>query len=437
MAVSNIDSTQALELPLEIHFMILNSIADDKSSLAACALVCRAWRPVARTHHFKSLCLPRKANLSARLLLTDSTSSILPFIRHLSIKEDYYGALWVADFLHHMRLNELVQLESLTLDRLLWIDYDPQTKAKLLLLLARVKELRLLSVYTSTALDAIELLVAAPSLQRLIIADHTDHLSQRDFTTDDIRARFPAVHISHALTHLETNEPQLLVAIHSLAPQPPITTLVVNETGVPNIAILAAFLRASGSTLKHLTVRFIRSEGASPTPLSAYCCPLTFILSIALRPVDEFISLHGLKHNPSLRSVTLHTRRFSMCGPILEQLASPHICLVCIELTPYALVFGHGEFDLHQLGALFMRPPLALATLRLVVKEEDLEVLVRLRETARERLGALLEEKRLEFWSPSAGAETEALLDEYEASANERDPPFSFPWPPLDPHPVG
>lgn len=163
------------QLPLEVQFMILGLIADDKSSLAACALVCRAWCPVARTHHFKSLCLPSETNVSARLLLTNSTSSVLPFIRELSIRGSHASAdaSWVADLLPYMRLNELANLDILTLELLHWIDHEPHTRATLLSLLPRVKELRLLSIYTSTVLDTLQLLTAAPSLQRLIHADHT------------------------------------------------------------------------------------------------------------------------------------------------------------------------------------------------------------------------------------------------------------------------
>lgn len=214
-----------------------------------------------------------------------------------------------------------------------------------------------------------------------------------------------------------------------LAPQPPITELVLNRASVTCVPILVAFLRASGSTLKHLTVRFIRSEGAFPTPLPV----ATMTLTLA-RAVDEFIWRHGLEHgSPALRSITLNAPRFRACGPILEQLASPHVRLVSIELKPHVLVFGQGGFGLRQLGALFMRPPLARAKLRLVVEEEDLDVLLRLRETAREHLGSLWEGGRLDLWSIAAGSETEALLDAHEASAGEREAPFSFPWPPVDP----
>ena len=151
------------------------------------------------------------------------------------------------------------------------------------------------------------------------------------------------------------------------------------------------------------------------------------------RPIGEFVSQRGLEHSPALRSITLNAPRFRACGAILEQLVSPHVRLVSVELTPYVLVFGQRDYDLRQLGALFKRAPLARAQLRFVVEEEDLDVLLRLREIVREQLGALWEEGRVELWTTAVGAKTGALLNAHEASADEREQPFSFPWPPVDP----
>lgn len=79
------------------------------------------------------------------------------------------------------------------------------------------------------------------------------------------------------------------------------------------------------------------------------------------------------------------------------------------------------------LGALFLQAPLNRATLRIVVNERDLDVLLGLRRTARERLRALWEEGRMELWSLEVGAGTDTMLEAYEASA-ERDASAAFRW---------
>lgn len=252
--------------------MIVGSMEDVGSSLAACALVCRAWRPVARANHFKSLRLSSQDNVPARLLLTDDTSSVVPFIRDLSIQEGEIGAHWVSELLPHMRLNELVNLESITLEDFPWIDYEPHTRSIILSLLSQVKELRLLSLYTRSSLDIFELLAAAPLLRRLTHNDEkNDWLWSREVPSHVVRGRYSAECIPRSLAYLETNESELLDAVRYLAPRPPITSLVVNAMGAYCVPKVVAFLRASSGTMRHLTVRFIRSEGAPPTSPSAAC----------------------------------------------------------------------------------------------------------------------------------------------------------------------
>ena len=137
---------------------------------------------------------------------------------------------------------------------------------------------------------------------------------------------------------------------------------------------------------------------------------------------DAFVSLGGLTHSPALRTLTLSISYLDTALRILKQLTSPHVHLVSILLAlrmPYNLSNPAG-FDPRSLATLFTQPPLTRARLRFIVDEDRLPVLCDLRRVARERASVLWEEGRLDLWSRTAGAGTDALLDAHEASgANE------------------
>lgn len=46
-------------LPVELWDNIIDHLWDDRESLAACSIVCRAWRPSVHTHLFHTVALVR------------------------------------------------------------------------------------------------------------------------------------------------------------------------------------------------------------------------------------------------------------------------------------------------------------------------------------------------------------------------------------------
>ncbi|KAI0725346.1 hypothetical protein C8Q72DRAFT_797402 [Fomitopsis betulina] len=305
-----------VQLPLEIQCMILNCTADDKNSLANCALVCKTWHPIARMHHFRSFSLTGlQTNVPARSLLCENASSVLPFNRALSIQEgrNRDRTLWLAKHLPRMRLGDLANLETLTLKHFHWTDYPPQARAAVLSALSNVKHLRLRSLYTASVLELMGLLTAAPSLQTLVYNERNDCDARIQAPEDVIVTHAPAACIPPGLTHLQTNHRDLLRAIRYTTPLPSITQLVVHELCTATAAELVPLLRASSSTLEHLTLRFVPFADAQPE--------------------DMFLALGGLEHSTGLRALTLSAACTAYL-PILEQLASPHIRAVSIALTP-------------------------------------------------------------------------------------------------------
>lgn len=270
MSPSNTQLSQ-VHLPLEVQCMIIDANANDKASLATCALVCKAWYPIARTYHFKSLRLTGQS--SASWLLCDSKSSVLPFIHDLTIIQEgrqSNSKSWIRGTLPRMRLNELVNLKSLTLDRFNWVKYDPRARAVVLSALPRLKELRLLSFYTTSILDTLQMLAAAPNLQSLVITELNDTVRRDQAPEGAILARAPESCIPRGLTSLQTNKTTLLRAIRSTTPQPPLRDLIVHEIGTRTAIELAKILSTCGSTLEHLALSFVpfgigNPEGAYPS----------------------------------------------------------------------------------------------------------------------------------------------------------------------------
>ena len=259
-------------LPFEIQCMIVDLNSDDESSLAGYASVCKAWYPMARTYHFKSLRLTDRSGVSARSLLCDSTSSVLPFIRNLIIVEGqkYGNTLWLRDSLPRMRLNELANLESLTLDRFDWTNYNIHARAAVLSLMPRVKKLQLLSFYSSSIRDTLKLLAAAHSLQYLVVTELNDRILHSTTPDSVIFAHTPKFCDPHGLTFLHTNHGALLRTIRCTTSPSHLTNLTVRGIDTTTSREVAALLRANGNTLEHLALAFApfadrKPEGAYPS----------------------------------------------------------------------------------------------------------------------------------------------------------------------------
>jgi hypothetical protein len=74
-------------LPQELIIAIVDNIRDDKKSLKAFSLVCRAWTNPARDHLFATLIVDHDSIF--RLNSAGFTSTYTPFLRRLRI--NYFG----------------------------------------------------------------------------------------------------------------------------------------------------------------------------------------------------------------------------------------------------------------------------------------------------------------------------------------------------------
>ncbi|KZT74615.1 hypothetical protein DAEQUDRAFT_660381, partial [Daedalea quercina L-15889] len=74
-------------VPPELCDVVIDYLHDDPRTLAVCALVCRTWVPSSRMHQFHTVILHRIPAWRGQklLLISDPSSTVLPYVRHLAL----------------------------------------------------------------------------------------------------------------------------------------------------------------------------------------------------------------------------------------------------------------------------------------------------------------------------------------------------------------
>jgi hypothetical protein len=103
------------QLPLELIDAIFEHLTDDKSVLATCCLVCKAWIHPSRRHLFNVVDLNQRNAIGLLKPSSTTTSPISPYIRRLRLVGNFPSSLWNATF---PRLRLLENLRSLTITSL-------------------------------------------------------------------------------------------------------------------------------------------------------------------------------------------------------------------------------------------------------------------------------------------------------------------------------
>ncbi|KAH9924701.1 uncharacterized protein B0H18DRAFT_1010815 [Fomitopsis serialis] len=349
--MSNEGSPACQRLPPEICDMIIDHLHDDTETLA--------WLPAARMHRFERLHLPRRTTRRSALMavLCASTSTILPYICHLSLEENnlkrgrtYRESSWLDDALPRMRLQELTNLKTLTIGHLSWAALGPRARAALFSVLPRTEHAGKVSELLS-------------SLEALAVS--TKEFSERPRGGTTSLPRFPTTCIPSNPTDLV--EAHLCIFspanFRCITTNPPITRLVVHNIRESSVKDIVPILR------------------------SCACCSV----GVGDCPETWFIEAGGLSHNPSLHSLEL----IDSCArtvSILEQVTSPRLRAVTLEASANAL----ATLDLGALTALFTFRFIT-AKLEIIAEDNTVKFLIALRDELFARMQHLREEKRLEF----------------------------------------
>lgn len=182
-------STQML--PQELIDNVIDHFHDDRPSLRACALVCRAWLPSCRSHLFHAISLqPPTVNLRTQIFgkTTDSwrlhrmlqTSPVIAqHIRDLVICEGIVGKEWVnGDETLPLLLGELKDLTKFQVERsasmrITWRSLRPLLRSAIIDLLRSpsLVELKLVGLVFDRPAELLQILQSCQML-RVLRADH-------------------------------------------------------------------------------------------------------------------------------------------------------------------------------------------------------------------------------------------------------------------------
>jgi hypothetical protein len=154
-------------LPQELIAAIADHIQDDKESLKAFSLVCKAWTYPARDHLFASLTISNVHDLK-KIKAANITSTYTPFLRHLRLIDLYRNTFWheVIPFLADFRTP---RLRLLQLSGWRWHSLSPDERSAFLSRFESIVSLRLGLFEQTTPNDVATIICAFPHLRKLLL----------------------------------------------------------------------------------------------------------------------------------------------------------------------------------------------------------------------------------------------------------------------------
>jgi len=379
----------------ELCDIVIDNLHDDKTALAMCAMVCRSWVPASRAHQFRTLSLDhcRDHTLhSSRLdkviwdrrasLLCDASSTVLPFVRHLMIHDDYFwrGTLsspsaphWLNETLPGIQLHLLTALRSLSLFELCWHDLSQQSQSIIHRLCGRTQCLSVWNLITrSFDYAVLDIISGAQTLEVLKYEDE-ELLEHFDFHPPEVPANWQMPQSLHSL-HLDGSFSFILRALIHYNSPPHVHTLTVSYIYDAFAATyVAQYIQHSGKSLHAINLHFFAHED-NPAVAGHFC------------------RNGGLLGSTSLQTLQLDAEGNAILA-ILQQITSTTMEKVVLWITPSTL----GVLDLNQLATLFRKGPLSRAALEIIGDDKDVLRLIEARAVLYEHLDFLRAKGQLQF----------------------------------------
>ncbi|KAG6918813.1 hypothetical protein DXG01_011565 [Tephrocybe rancida] len=316
------------DLPAELVDLVIGHAHADTSLLAACSLVCKAWRPAARHHLFSNTKL-NVNNASSFINIVDSeTSTVAPFVRHIDANDNCEDGRWVDN--HFMGLQPHL-LPSLTSISLTSPETLSHTTLSTLHSFNRLKELRLAECEFGDFTQVQSLLCSFPLLESLYLeADWPEPHAVLPTNTSPA-PRLRELHLRCEMSHiLEWFLMQPAVA--------PVSKLTLHGLDTVELPIVTRYLQALGAALTRLTI----------VPSGYVYDSMSDHLDLSFNPCLRYLKL----------SIDCDGDNLLMASTLLSQLESP--AFEEVELSFYSVRQGPKiNRQWADLDALLATPPFA------------------------------------------------------------------------------
>ncbi|KAF5381661.1 hypothetical protein D9615_005624 [Tricholomella constricta] len=236
-------------MPPELIDLIIDHAHADRSLLAACSLVCKAWFPAARYHLFSNTKLNVQNALSFVHLIESTSSTVSPFVRHIDAKDNCEGGRWVDDLF--LNLTSLPYITSISLTS----SCDaPLSQITLFTLCSfdRLVELRLAECEFRDFTEVQQLICSFPMLEILYLEADWPEPRTIDLTDASpspyLRELYLRCEMSHVL--------EWFLLQPSVAPVSKLTLHGLDSIDLP---VVSRYLRRLGPALTHLIIPRIGS----------------------------------------------------------------------------------------------------------------------------------------------------------------------------------
>jgi hypothetical protein len=158
-------------VPQELIMAVAGNIRDDKKSLEAFSLVCKAWTNPARDHLFASWTIRvgrGERSIVERIKAANITSKYTPFLRHLRLSAFNMESLWheLVPFLVDFRTP---RLQSLSLLPLAWHALSPNERSALIGRFELIVSLQLSLCGRDPPNDIAAIICSFPRLRKLTL----------------------------------------------------------------------------------------------------------------------------------------------------------------------------------------------------------------------------------------------------------------------------
>jgi len=155
-------------LPQELLLAIVDNIREDKKSLKAFSLVCKAWTDAARDRLFASLNISNLEGLE-KIKAANIASSYAPHLRHLQLTAFYFHHKFWQDVIPFLADFTTPRLQNLTLTELAWHSLSADERSALLRRFESIVSLELSLYQQDTSNEIASIICSFPHLDTLIL----------------------------------------------------------------------------------------------------------------------------------------------------------------------------------------------------------------------------------------------------------------------------